>query len=336
MTTSRSTPLTTKLLNLKQQCPMPVLLRKLGLGAYAKPSCRSPLRADQSASWGIFQHASHWFFKDHGNGDSGDEVTLIARLNNWDVQRDFQRIVKSYEATAAKEDVSSVSPASATIHQSSTPPILSHFTTGTADQLKRLSLLRSFSMEGLQLAAANGFLMFGHKFNFEVYGVKDQSGLLGEVRRLDGQLFAGSGSTPAHKSHTLKGSTKSWPLGIIEAGSTTKIALVEGLPDFLACFDFLHREGKPGVVSPVAMLAASVSIDEQALSLFADKQVRLFPHYDQAGVEAAKRWAAQLNKVAASIDCFLFSQFADTKDLADLNCLLKATPATLNHLKVLL
>lgn len=252
---------------------------------------------------------------------------MLARQKGWHKQRDFKRIVEFYADTAASnEAVEAVQSLPATSQPPSTPPDLSRFGVGTADQLNRLSLLRGFSMEGLQLASQRGFLIFGLKHNFEVYGVKDQSGLLGEVRRLDGQWFASTASTPAHKSHTLKGSSKNWPLGIVEAAGCSKIAMTEGLPDFLACFDFIHREHKVDVVSPVAMLAASVVIDSQALPRFINKQVRLYPHYDQAGVEAAKRWTRQLKGIAASISYFKFSEFDSINDLADLNRCFNTNP----------
>ncbi len=40
---------------LKQICPMPKLMHCIGLGQYAKSSCRSPFREDSKPSFGIFQ-----------------------------------------------------------------------------------------------------------------------------------------------------------------------------------------------------------------------------------------------------------------------------------------
>ena len=40
---------------LKEKCPLPDLLRRIGLGKHAKPSCPSPFRSDSKPSWGIFQ-----------------------------------------------------------------------------------------------------------------------------------------------------------------------------------------------------------------------------------------------------------------------------------------
>mgnify|MGYP003336853790 FL=1 len=311
-----------ELTRLRQQCPMPTLLRKLGLAAHAHSSCRSPFREDETASWGIFQRDGRWFFKDHGTGESGDEVTLIARLKDLDTKIDFHRILDFYEKTAGKEDASESTAANVpqpSLSASTTPPDLSRFSAGTHEQLVKLSLLRSISVEALKIASERGFLVFGCRLNCEVFGLKDQSGRLAEVRRLDGRLFPAFGSLPEHKSDTLKGSVKSWPLGLLESTTAPSIALVEGLPDFLAVFDFLLRENKAATVAPITMLSASVNIEDTALAHFRNKRVRMFPHYDEAGIKAAERWTQQLNGIASSIDYFDFGQFVGINDLADLN-----------------
>jgi len=308
---------------------MPVLLAKLGLGAYAKRSCPSPLRPDHTPSWGIFPHQGGWYFKDHANDDSGDELTFIARLKGWDDQRDFKRIVEFYQETALRVDVAPLAIVPPQPPAPSTPPDLSGFSAGTDDQLLKLSSLRSISVEALQLATERGFLIFGRCFNCDVYGLKDSSGALAEVRRLDGQLFPAFNSLPAHKSHTVRGSTKSWPLGLIESTTAPSIVLVEGLPDFLAAFDFMLREDKVDTVAPVSMLSASASIEDTALAHFHDKRVRMFPHYDEAGTKAAERWTEQLTGIASAIDYFNFSQFPAINDLADLNAALNSVPPTI-------
>jgi hypothetical protein len=81
---------------LKRACPMPSLLHKIGLGEFARRSCRSPFREDKKPSWGIFQRDRKWFWKDHGNGDGGDEITLLARWKGLDEKRDFHQLVKLY------------------------------------------------------------------------------------------------------------------------------------------------------------------------------------------------------------------------------------------------
>jgi hypothetical protein len=59
---------------LREKCPMPVLMQRLGLERFAKPSCPSPFRNDEHASWGIFEKEGRWFFKDFATEESGDEM----------------------------------------------------------------------------------------------------------------------------------------------------------------------------------------------------------------------------------------------------------------------
>src|SRR5437867_13100210 len=85
---------------LKRVCPMPALLHRMGLGEFAKNNCRSPFRRDKRPSWGIFQREGKWFFKDQATGDSGDELTLLARWKGLDAKRDFQELLRIYAELA--------------------------------------------------------------------------------------------------------------------------------------------------------------------------------------------------------------------------------------------
>jgi len=316
-----------KCAELKQRCPLPALLQRLGLGHHARPSCRSPFRDDQNASWGIYRRDGRYQWKDLGTGDGGDEITFLARLHNLDQQRDFLRLVDLYQHIAAGE-AGIVQPPVQQQPPEPTPkslPDSSGLTTGTVEQLQRLSDLRTISVPALQHASDSGFLVFGYRLNFEVFGVRDSSGLLVEVRRLDGQLFPATPNLQPRKSHTIARSTKSWPLGIGEAAPKPSIMLVEGLPDFLAAFDFIQRENKIASTAPVAMLSASASIQQSAVQLFSGKRVRMYPHNDPAGFKAAERWTAQLKPFVSTLDYFAFNRFAEVNDLAELN---KQTPTS--------
>ena len=79
---------------------MPTLLTRIGLGEFAKSSVRSPFREDKNPSWGIFQREGKWFFKDQATGDSGDEITLLARWKGLDERRDFRELLKLYSDLA--------------------------------------------------------------------------------------------------------------------------------------------------------------------------------------------------------------------------------------------
>lgn len=69
---------------LKKALPLPELLRAMGLGAYAKRSCCSPLRKDRNPSWGIYEDAKGWHWKDHGTGEGGDELDFLQAFHKCD------------------------------------------------------------------------------------------------------------------------------------------------------------------------------------------------------------------------------------------------------------
>jgi hypothetical protein len=176
----------------------------------------------------------------------------------------------------------------------------------------------------LHWAQDRGVLVFGRWYGGEVYGVKDGSGRVMEIRKLDGSLFQAVGTLEERKSHAIKGSQKKWPVGIQEATACPMVVLVEGIPDFLAAHQVVIEEGRRGCVAPVSMLCASVSISDQALPFFKGKHVRLFPHADDAGVKAARKWSQQLKAAGVrKVDFYDFARLKvapgeRVKDLCDL------------------
>jgi hypothetical protein len=309
---------------LRQKCPLPALMARVGLGRYAKSSCPSPFRPDQTSSWGIYERNGRWFFKDFGTGECGDEIALLSHLHQQDQQRDFKRLLEVY-AGVANKTVNEPEPAVIKSTPSNAKPDTGFLKVGNDDEIKRLSELRRISVEGLHYASSRGVLRFGQWRGFKVYAVTDQSGCLAELRRLDGQVFEGYGSQGPHKSHTLKQSSKNWPLGILEAVDCAGLAFVEGMPDFLAMHQFVLEEGMIGRIAPVAMLTSACDIADGARLHFAGRSVRMYPHSDQPGIDAAERWHEQLISAKASkVDFFNFRAFevgagVELKDLCDFN-----------------
>ena len=69
---------------LKAAQPLPDLLRSMGLGDYAKASCKSPLRKDTNPSWGIYEDATGWHWKDFATGEGGDELDFLQAFHKCD------------------------------------------------------------------------------------------------------------------------------------------------------------------------------------------------------------------------------------------------------------
>jgi hypothetical protein len=129
----------------------------------------------------------------------------------------------------------------------------------------------------------------------------DASNRSAEARRIDRKPYPAIGTLGERKSHTLRGSSKSWPVGILPAGfeepwlkeHVHKIVLVEGGPDYLAACQLIAEEHDEDIL-PVAMLGASASICQDALPHFAHRRVTVVGHPDEAGRGAAARWAKQI------------------------------------------
>jgi hypothetical protein len=314
---------------LRRECPLPTLLQKLDMGKYAVSSCRSPFRDDVNPSWGIFQGKDQrWFWKDFGTDEGGDEVDFLATKFELDSKNDFQTILEKWKelADSPAQPEAIVNPARS---KEPTKPNMVSFVPGTMDQIERLSKSRGISMPALEAADECGFLVFGWWRGHEVYGLRDKSEKVLMLRRLDGEMFPDNGSLTERKSHAIRGSQISWPVGILEATGSDMILMVEGVPDFLAAFEIMAREqDDERSISPVAMLSANVSIHPEALPLFVGKHVRIVPHIDKAGITGAKQWQDQLLAAGAkSIDFVDLSLFGKkVKDLNDCLPLYRQSP----------
>jgi hypothetical protein len=99
-------------------------------------------------------------------------------------------------------------------------------------------------------------------------------------------------------------SKASWPIGCVEASSYSTIVLVEGGPDLLAACHFAWCEEKVDGFGPVSITGASNRIPDECLPCFAGRAVRIYPHTDQAGMNALGRWTAQLQRVTRDLTFF--------------------------------
>jgi hypothetical protein len=179
-------------------------------------------------------------------------------------------------------------------------------------------------ISGLLLAHDVGVLHFADVAGFRCWLVADESKRCAEARRLDGKAFPALGNLAERKAHTLKGSTKSWPVGLALRVSESRaehlrripLVLVEGGPDLLAAFALLGAlPSSEGDVQPVAMLGAGASINAQALAQIAGRRVLVLAHGDRAGVDCAARWGKQLSEAACKVQ---LRHLPDGQDLNDL------------------
>jgi hypothetical protein len=201
----------------------------------------------------------------------------------------------------------------------------------TDEQVMQITRARVISPEAISWACQLGVLKIGYVCGHMCWVLLDDSKLIAEARRLDGLEFPAVAGLGARKAHTLKGSTKSWPVGadlLRKNPGVQNVMLVEGGPDYLAALHFIHQSHKQHVL-PVAMLGAGRGdIDPRALALLGSRRVRLYPHIDpkQQGLKAAHTWAEQLRRAGCRTDYFHFaglhrSNGIPVKDLNDLTTL---------------
>ena len=183
------------------------------------------------------------------------------------------------------------------------------FGPGTTAQLQKLSALTGINHRALEVASESQLLVFGRHQRAVVYGITDVTKNLLEVRRIDGQRFKVKGRRPV-ESQIVNAYAAGWPIGLTEAAAYPTIALVEGLPDFLAAFQVCQLEGCLDRVAPVVMLSAKSPIYENALPLFSGKRVLTLAHADMTGAKAAVTWTKQLEPHATSVQVIDFADFS--------------------------
>lgn len=308
----------------KQRLSIPALWARLSLsGECKKNPCHSPFY-ERTSKPSFSITADGRLFNDFRTRDAGDAVDFLRRATGLSREAACRKFIELagggvHESKRPATRQMSAGHPRAAIPRTREKPTLPPFQHGTVADFVRLAQLRNLSVEGLQLASTRGLLWFGNRLGVDAWIVSDGARVNAQARRMDGGTWGHFDGNP--KAWTLGGSWAGWPIGAEEAKSFPKLALVEGGPDLLAAFHFIHCEGRERDVAPVAMLGASQRIHEDALPLFAGKRVRLFPHLDSAGQDAAARWTRQLELVGATVDGFDFTGLhrADGAPIGDLN-----------------
>jgi hypothetical protein len=212
------------------------------------------------------------------------------------------------------------------------PPGSWHFSPGTEADRRALAALRHVHLAAPVAGSHLGTLFFGQVLGFPSWILTDSRRLCAEARRMDGQPFPAVGTLGARKAHTLRGSVKSWPVGLAvhrwALADFRAILIVEGGPDYLAALHFMlaaGRAGSEGDCLPIAFLGAGVAshIHPEALPLLAGCRVRFYPHHEasEAGLRAVERWGNQLTDRGCECDAFSFAGLrrADGRPVKDLN-----------------
>lgn len=325
---------------------IPEIWERLGLPGYPAASCPSPFRPDRKASFSIHNEGRRW--KDHGTDESGDVIDFIAMawgstlkyaangllwLVNWKIENGL--LAPSALA------LPSATPSSASLRI--TKPVPPPLRIGSEDEIVQVATMRGLTAAGLVRASNACVFRFGPCCGFPCWFVLDASGWCIEARRMDGRPFPEIPKRlPQRKAHTVRGSNKSWPVGIKTSDATVaaNIIVTEGGPDLLAAYDLCHRLGRNDC-RPVAFLGRSAGgrIHPEALAEFFSERVRIIPHIDADGdgLEAAKGWGSQIAGVGSVVDVVDLRQVVGSahpsvKDLNDLVVLCRNQIANLSPL----
>lgn len=157
--------------------------------------------------------------------------------------------------------------------------------------------------------------------------ITDEARWVAQFRKLSGEPWT-SRKDPERKPWKADTcGTGTWPVGASEMGDRGAVLFVEGGPDMLAAYHFLHLFRKLGDVAVVGMLGSS-NIAASALPFFKGKRVRIMAHADtvredgmRPGVESAYRWQEQLRGAGAAVKAFDLSGLvrADGQAVKDVN-----------------
>lgn len=316
---------------LKRRLPIPEAWVRLGLPGTPAPECRSPFREERSASFSIYDQNLRWY--DHVTADGGDVIDFIARACHVDKSEATRRLcvmVGVPTHPALPPAPASALPGSGSSSPDDKPglflPLIRRFTVAEIEAVAKSRRLRP---DAVSLAQSLGTLFFDTVCGRPCWLLTDPARRLAEARRIDGLPFPEKGPLGERKAHTIKGSNKSWAVGVAvleKLPAFRAIMLVEGGPDYLAALHLLCAAELWDVL-PVAMLGRSTGsrIDRGALELLRGRRVCVYPHADAdgGGVAAAKRWAAQLIAAGCTVDFRHLSQErcregSPAKDLNDL------------------
>jgi hypothetical protein len=305
----------------KARLPLPALLGRLGLEAHAKKSVCCPFHEDKSPSFSVWQSPRGWQWKCQSGCGNGDEIGFLevhCRLTRADAIRRFLEMADGNLAPPPMPPP--------TTEPTTGPELPADATPGTLDDWQELAALRNLSVITPATAAKHlGTLFFGTVHGFLCWILTDSHRVCAEARRMDGRPFPPLDTLGERKAHTLRGSVKSWPVGLTVdryfAAEFRAILAVEGSPDYLAALDFsLHGTAD---CLPITFLGAGTAsaIHPEALPLLRGKRVRFYPHADESGGDAAEKWAAQLGALGGALDRFEFTGLRkrDGSPVKDLN-----------------
>jgi hypothetical protein len=333
----------------KERLRIPELWRILNLAG--EPPARddvkfsSPFRIDVRPSCSFRYGGKR--MKDWSTDKSYDAIDFLREalgINKGEAIRRFVEIANGHRVTVEHTPIFRAQPKTEIKR-----PVLSGLRKASRAELQQIADSRNIELRAVELAHDLGTLRVGEVCGYPSWVLLDASGLCAEARRLDGKKYPAvttdNVQLSERKAHTLRGSRKDWPVGILPAAEYQKnvetILAVEGGPDYLAALHFSLKQRKTGIL-PVAILGRGQGLrglHPDSLEHFRGKRVRIYPHDDTDGgsYRSALRWAKQLRDVGAEVDFFTFKGLckADGSRVKDLNDCTELAPEHAHRLEEL-
>jgi hypothetical protein len=309
--------------DLRARLPLPELMARLGLAENTKKQAFCPFHDNRrSPAFSVFERDGRWRWNCFAGCGSGDEIGLLEKLFTLTFPEAMRRWQELAGVGPALFERRPMTP-KATSGQIELP---ADFRRGEESDLERVAELRGVSLPAVALMRDHGVLRFGTVCGLPCWLVTDASRRVAEARRLDGEKFPSLGSLGERKAHTIKGSSKSWPVGLAlpdhRESYFERVLLVEGSGDLVAAYHFALASAEGQRWLPVALLGANCRISQEALNALRGKSVRLVPHCDAAGLKAAADWGRWLSGSGLRGDVFTLEGLrrrdgSPVKDLGD-------------------
>jgi hypothetical protein len=297
----------------KELITIPDAWSRLGLQGSPSKSCKAPHREDRSASFSVFDGGRA--FNDFATGDGGDVVSFISLVTNMDSSASAKWLIETAGTAGNRSHQPTLVRRPRVEEPRPEPMPLPQLDKGTVSELHQLQELRGLEgFWGLQILSDRGQLFFcdlpDNGRTKRCWLITDDSRRNAQARPLDGSTWSSIGGA---KAKTLKGYEARWPIGASAIKANDTVLFCEGGPDLLAAATLATFDlGKPW--SAVCMTGSSEILPD-ALPLFKDKQVIIFVHHDEAGINAATRWVAQLTSVGATVTTLISE--VEGRDLND-------------------
>lgn len=167
--------------------------------------------------------------------------------------------------------------------------------------IEAIAKLRHMMPDALDMAHQHGFLkgaeIDGHKC-FIIH-----EGTFAQARKLSGLPFTKHDGTEI-KAKNLPGSEGAF-VGQYLLGQTTHVLLVEGvigLVEALAAFLLAEDVKKNWSIIAATSASSRFARDPELLARLAGRHVRIIPDNDEAGMNAAASWLADMENAGATVD----------------------------------